>query len=145
MSNPRTARKGDTVSVHYEGILRDGSPFDASERSNPLSFELGAGQLLPEFEQAVEGMSVGDKKQFTIEAANAYGLQRDDLIFEVEKKAIPVEIDIQNGLQLQVSTTDGRSVAASVRSFNDSVVTLDANHPLAGEDLTFSIEIDSIS
>ena len=139
-----TARHGDDVSVHYEGNLQDGSIFDASEESAPLSFTLGGGQLLPEFEQAVTGMAVGEKKVFTIKAVNAYGEFRDDLIFEVDRAAMPEDLELQIGLQLQVSTTDGQAIVAAIRSVNDEAVKLDANHPLAGEDLTFSIQLASI-
>lgn len=139
------AKKGDTVKVHYTGKLNDGSVFDSSENREPLEFQLGSGQLIPGFEKAVNGMTVGDSTTVTIPANEAYGDVNEELILSVEKDRLPADIQPEVGMQLQVQQPDGQPVPVVISDVTDSVVKLDANHPLAGKDLTFFIEVVEIA
>lgn len=138
------AKKGDTVNVHYKGTLIDGSVFDTSEGREPLKFVIGQNQLIPAFEEAVSGLSVGESITVNIAAVDAYGPRRDDLILKVEKKQFPPEISPEVGQQLQIPQQNGQTVLVIVTDITETDVTLDANHPLAGQDLTFNIELVSI-
>ena len=138
------AQRGDTVSVHYRGTLSDGSEFDSSAGGKPISFTLGAGEVIPGFETAIEGMSTGQKKTETIAAENAYGERRDELVFTVERDQMPEGDDVEVGDMLRIGFPDGSSAAVQVAALDDGSVTLDANHPLAGKDLTFELELVSI-
>jgi peptidylprolyl isomerase len=135
------ASKGDTVRVHYTGTLDNGSEFDSSDGRDPLEFTLGEGRVIPGFESAVDGMAVGDSKTVTIPAAEAYGDHDPQLIHRVARDQVPDEIDLQIGLELQAQDQSGNPIRFSVAEFDDSTVTLDANHPLAGKDLTFKLEL----
>ncbi|RMD97446.1 MAG: peptidylprolyl isomerase [Calditrichaeota bacterium] len=137
-------KNGDTVKVHYTGKLQDGTVFDSSLDREPLEFTLGEGHLIPGFEQAVLGMNPGDKKTEVIPADLAYGPRRDELVLEVERDRIPPDIKPEVGLQLQMSSQDGRTTTVVISSVNESTVELDANHPLAGKDLVFDIELVEI-
>lgn len=134
------AKRGDTVHVHYKGTLDDGSVFDSSEGSDPISFTLGGGDVIPGFENAIEGMSVGEKKTSRMEPGDAYGDRREELVFTVGKDEMP-EGDIEVGDMLQVGFPDGSSSAVQVAAVGDTSVQLDANHPLAGKALTFELEL----
>ncbi|HEX2836082.1 MAG TPA: peptidylprolyl isomerase [Thermoanaerobaculia bacterium] len=138
------AKQGDVVHVHYRGTLDDGSVFDSSEGNDPISFTLGSGEVIPGFEQAIEGMSTGEKKTQKIEAENAYGERRDELVFTVDRDQLPPGNDIEIGDMLRVGFPDGSSAAVQVAAMDDASVTLDANHPLAGKNLTFELELVSI-
>lgn len=138
------AKRGDTVHVHYRGTLDDGTEFDSSAGSDPIAFTLGAGQVIPGFESAIEGMSAGDKKTERIEAENAYGGRRDELVFTVPRDQMPENADVEVGDMLRVGFPDGSSAAVQVAAMDDQSVTLDANHPLAGKNLTFELELVSI-
>ncbi|HYO76107.1 MAG TPA: peptidylprolyl isomerase [Thermoanaerobaculia bacterium] len=139
------AKRGDTVHVHYRGTLEDGSEFDSSAGAEPIVFTLGAGEVIPGFEEAIEGMSTGEKKTQHIEAQNAYGDHRDELVFTVPKDQMPEGgSDIEVGDMLQVGFPDGSTAAVQVASVGTDSVTLDANHPLAGKNLTFELELVSI-
>jgi FKBP-type peptidyl-prolyl cis-trans isomerase 2 len=138
------AKKGDTVSVHYTGKLEDETVFDSSNGGDPLSFEIGSGQIIPGFETGVIGMSPGDTKTVTIEPEEAYGRYRDDQIIEVGKEKLPEDIDPEVGQRLQVQQQNGQTAVVTIKEVTDSVVKLDANHPLAGENLTFEIELVSV-
>ncbi len=135
------AKNGDTVKVHYTGTLQDGSVFDSSREREPLEFTLGSGQLIPGFEEAVIGMSIGDSKTITIAADDAYGQYREDMRMEVPMEQFPDNIKPEVGQQLQLSNPDGSTFLVVIREISDTGVTLDANHPLAGKDLTFEIEL----
>lgn len=135
------AKKGDTVRMHYKGTLSDGSVFDSSEGREPLQFTIGAGQIIPGLEQAVEGMGAGDEKTVTIPAAEAYGDYQPQARQGIPRDQIPDNIPLQVGGRLQVQTPEGRAVPVTVTEISDEVVVLDANHPLAGKDLTFAVEI----
>lgn len=138
------ARRGDTVHVHYRGTLDDGTEFDSSAGSDPIVFTIGAGQVIPGFETAIEGMSAGEKKTERIEAANAYGDHRDELVFTVGREQMPEDADIEIGDMLRVGFPDGSDAAVQVAAMDERSVTLDANHPLAGKPLTFELELVSI-
>ena len=135
------ATKGNDVKVHYTGQLDDGTIFDSSEEREPLSFTLGEGQVIPGFEEAVEGMGEGEKKKTTIPAEQAYGPRRDELILSVPRERFPEDVDPEVGQRLQMQTQEGEVVPVVVADLEEDVVQLDANHPLAGKDLTFDIEL----
>lgn len=137
-------KQGDTVAIHYTGTLDDGSTFDSSEGRDPLSFEVGSGQIIPGLDVALPGMQVGDKKTVTVPSDQAYGPVRDEARQAIPREGIPAEIPLDIGVQLQMQTPDGQVVPVTVVAFDDATVTLDANHPLAGKDLTFAFEVVSI-
>ena len=139
-----TAGDGDTVRVHYTGTLEDGTTFDTSVGGEPLEFTLGAGQMIPGFEKAVYGLKIGESKTVTIPAEEAYGPQRDDLIMVIEREQLPADLDPKVDQQLQMQQTDGRTAVVIVTDVSETTITVDANHPLAGEDLTFEIELVEI-
>lgn len=138
------AQPGDTVQVHYTGKLPDGTTFDSSLQRDPLQFTLGQGEIIPGFEQAVVGMTPGESKTETVPSDEAYGPHRDDMLLEVDRQQLPQDMQPQIGQQLQVRRQDGTSVPVVVADVSDSQVTLDANHPLAGQDLTFDITLVAI-
>lgn len=137
------AKKGDTVHIHYKGTLDDGSVFDSSEGHDPISFTIGSGDVIAGFENAVEGMSLGEKKTSRMEPSDAYGDRREELVFSVPRDQLP-EGDVEVGDMLQVGFPDGSSSAVTVAEVGDDTVQLDANHPLAGKPLTFELELVSI-
>lgn len=139
------AKDGDTVKVHYTGKFEDGTVFDSSENKDPLEFTLGQGQLIPGFEKAVTGLNEGDSTTVNISSDDAYGERKDELEIEVTRDELPDDIDPQIGMQLQVKQqqTD-QSIPVRITEVSDENVTLDANHPLAGKDLTFDIELVEI-
>lgn len=139
------AKAGDTLSIHYTGTLADGAIFDSSEGRDPLSFELGSGQIIAGLDAALDGMSVGEKKTVTIPADQAYGPHHPEAIQNVPRDAIPADIPLDLGTELQVQTPDGQTMGVTVTAVTDEEVTLDANHPLAGKDLTFAVELVSIA
>ena len=137
------ARPGDTVRVHYTGTLDDGSVFDSSEGRDPLEFTLGGGQVIPGFDEAVTGMHVGDARVITIPAAEAYGTRRDDLVLVVDRENLPDDMAPEVGDRLQLSQ-NGQPFVVTVTDVAAESITLDANHPLAGEDLTFQLQLVDI-
>ena len=141
---PEIAETGDTVKVHYTGRLQDGTVFDTSVGSNPLEFTLGQGQLISGFEQAVIGMQVGESKTVTIPVDEAYGPRRDDMIREIERSKLLENIDPQIGMQLQMNQSDGSIIAVTIIDVSEMTIKIDANHPLAGYDLIFDIELIEI-
>ena len=139
------AKAGETVAIHYTGTLADGSQFDSSEGRDPLRFTLGSGQIIAGLDAAITGMSQGEKKSVTIAAAEAYGDHRPEAVQAVPRAQIPAEIPLEVGGGLQVQTPDGRTIPVTVTSVTDEEVTLDANHPLAGKDVTFAVELVEIA
>ena len=139
------AKAGDTVAIHYTGTLADGSQFDSSEGRDPLRFTLGSGQIIAGLDAAITGMSQGEKKSVTIAAAEAYGDHRPEAVQAVPRAQIPAEIPLEVSGGLQVQTPDGQTIPVTVTSVTDEEVTLDANHPLAGKDLTFAVELVEIA
>jgi len=135
---------GNTVKVHYTGTLKDGSVFDTSAEREPLEFKLGEGQLIPGFEKAVIGMEEGEKTKVDIPVKEAYGEAREDLIINVPKDQLPEDVQPEVGMQLQVNQPDGQPVPVRIAEISDDELTLDANHPLAGKDLAFEIELVEI-
>jgi peptidylprolyl isomerase len=140
-----TIQHGDTVQVHYTGTLADGSEFDSSRDREPLEFTVGGNEVLPDFELAVVGLNVGDTKTITIEAAKAYGEYRDDMKLEVALDQVPDELELAIGNQYRIPKKDGGSVVVTVVEIGDESVSLDANHPLAGKDLTFVFDVVGVS
>ena len=137
------AQSGDTVRIHYTGTLADGSVFDSSRGRAPLEFTLGSGQVIAGFDDAVTGMAVGEAQTVTIPAAQAYGPRRPELVRELPRAQFPAQIEPAVGQQLQVSGGT-HPMVVTVRAVSDRAVLLDANHPLAGEDLTFALELVEI-
>jgi len=139
------AKAGNNVKVHYTGKLDDGTVFDSSVEREPLQFSLGSGNVIPGFEEAIIGMTPGQSKTATIPPDQAYGPQREELVIIVEKEQIPSDLSVEVGQQLQISQNDGEVIPVIVTDISDSQVTLDANHPLAGQQLTFDIELVEVS
>lgn len=137
-------KDGDTVKVHYTGSLSDGTVFDSSENKEPLEFTLGSGQLIPGFEKAVNGLTAGESVEVTIPTDEAYGEAREDLVLSVAKSDLPEDIEPQVGMQLQVNQPQGEPVPVRITAVEEEEIQLDANHPLAGEDLTFKIDLVEI-
>lgn len=139
------AKNGDTVKVHYTGKLKDGEVFDTSEGNEPLEFTIGEGQIIPGFEEAVLGMSPGDSKTVEIAADKAYGERIDDLVVQIDRKEMPPDLECEAGQKLRVGSPEGPVAVVTVLEVTEAVVTVDANHPLAGHDLTFDIELVEIA
>lgn len=139
------AQRGDTVKVHYTGKLDDGTVFDSSVDREPLEFTLGQGGIIPGFEQAVLGMSTGESKTETIPSENAYGPYVEEMVLTVDRQQMPPEIEPQVGQQLHLQQPDGQMIPVMITDVSSSTVTLDANHPLAGENLTFDIQLVEIA
>ena len=135
------AKSGDFVHVHYTGRLEDGTVFDTSQNRDPLSFQLGEGQVIPGFEQAVEGMAVGETKTEVIPSEHAYGPRLEQLNFSVPWENLPEGYEPQVGEILRMETRDGREMDVVVTETDEDSVKMDANHPLAGQQLTFDIEL----
>ena len=139
------AKSGDTVKIHYTGKLEDGTVFDSSRERDPIEFEIGAQKVIPGFEQAIVGMSPGDVKEATIASDEAYGPRRDEMVIKLPKTQFPEGMDPAVGQQLQMKQADGRQFTVSVVDIAEEEVTVDANHPLAGKDLTFELELVEIA
>ncbi|AFL73882.1 FKBP-type peptidyl-prolyl cis-trans isomerase [Thiocystis violascens] len=138
------AKLGDTVRIHYTGTLDDGTRFDSTVSHEPMEFTLGEGNVIPGFESAVLGMSVGESKTVTIAYDHAYGPYRAEMTQEVPRTAIPDDIELHEGLILSAESPDGIPISFVVKSFDSELVTIDGNHPLAGRDLTFALELLAI-
>jgi peptidylprolyl isomerase len=135
------AKTGDTVKVHYTGTLDDGTQFDSSRGHEPIQFTLGEGGVIPGFEASVQGMSVGATKTVTIPTGDAYGPHLNDLIREVPRNTIPDSIELADGIILHAQGPEGQTVRFTVVEFDDEKVKIDGNHPLAGKDLIFELEL----
>ncbi|TCS67273.1 FKBP-type peptidyl-prolyl cis-trans isomerase [Primorskyibacter sedentarius] len=138
-------KTGDTVRIHYTGTLADGSTFDSSAGRDPLEFTVGSGQIIPGLDKAMPGMAVGDTKTVAVVADEAYGQADPNARQSVPRSEIPADLPLDIGTQLQVQTQDGQVMAVTVAEVTEAEVTLDANHPLAGKDLTFDIELVEIA
>ncbi len=139
-----TAQAGDKVKVHYHGTLADGTIFDSSEGREPLEFTLGTGQVIPGFDAAVIGLSPGQSVVTTIQPDDAYGPANPEMIIEVERDRFPEDMEVEEGLELQLSG-GGQQFLVRVVAIAEDKITLDGNHPLAGEALTFKIQLESIA
>ncbi len=144
------AKSGDAVKIHYTGRLADGMEFDSSKGSDPLSFTLGKGEVIPGFEKAVEGLAVGDSCTVEIPSDQAYGPHRNEMVIEAKRTEMPEGLKLKLGRQLE-GRSEGEAegephrVIFTITGLTDDAVTLDANHPLAGKDLTFDIELVEIA
>jgi peptidylprolyl isomerase len=134
---------GKKVRIHYTGTLSDGEKFDSSEGRDPLEFETGSGMVIPGFDSAVRDMEVGGKKTVTLPCKEAYGELREEMIGDIPKDKFPPEMEIQVGMPLQMTGPQG-PVPVVVKEVKEDSVTIDANHPLAGKDLTFELELVEI-
>jgi len=138
-------QNGDKVRVHYTGKLKDGTGFDSSRDGEPIEFAVGGQMVIAGFENAVVGMEPGDTKSVTIASQDAYGEHDPRLVQDIPRTELPPELEPQPGMRLTASGGDGREIALVVTEVNDNVVRLDANHPLAGEDLTFEIQLVAVA
>jgi peptidylprolyl isomerase len=137
-------KAGDTVAIHYTGTLADGETFDSSEGREPLEFTVGSGQIIPGLDNAIPGMAVGEKKSVAVPCADAYGETDPNAKQAVPRDQVPPEIPLEIGMQLQMQSPDGQAIPVTVAELSEEEVTLDANHPLAGKDLNFDIEVVEI-
>jgi len=140
----QSVKKGDTVKVHYRGKMTNGEIFDTSEGRDPLEFKVGAGMVIPGFDNGVLDMKQGDKKTIEIPVEKAYGPRDESLVIEFPNENLPPDLKPEEGMQLQLSNQDGEAYPVVVKSVGDKSILLDANHPLAGEDLVFDVELIEI-
>ena len=140
----KQVKSGDKVKVHYHGKLTNGETFDSSAGREPLEFEIGAGSVIKGFDEGVSGMKVGEKRTINIPVDEAYGQRSEDMLIEFPKDRFPKDMEIKEGMQLMMSNGTGQNIPVIVVEVKDDAVILDANHPLAGEDLIFDIELVEI-
>lgn len=138
------AEQGDTVEVHYTGTLDSGDTFDSSRGREPLEFTVGDGQVIPGFDRAVEGLAVGETREVRLDPEEAYGAPREDLVVGVPRTQFPPEGEPEVGMQVQVQVAPGQNRVARITDVADEEITLDLNHPLAGQALTFDVELVGI-
>lgn len=138
------AKSGDTVKIHYTGALDDGTEFDTSKGKDPLEVTLGSGQVIPGFEQAIQGMAVGEEKSVNIPPEEAYGPRREQMVQEVPKSALPADLEPTEGMALRAQARDGQPLNLTVTEVKDETIVVDGNHPLAGQALNFDIQLVDI-
>lgn len=138
------AKAGDIVKVHYTGRLNNGQVFDSSKSRAPLEFKLGSGMVIPGFDAAVTGLAPGETVTKTIPVEEAYGPYRDEMVADIEKENIPADFELAVGQRLEMQVPNGEAMAVTITDIKGNMVTLDGNHPLAGQDLTFELELVSI-
>ncbi len=138
------AEKGDTVKIHFTGKLEDGTVFGSTADRGPLEFKLGEGKIIPGIEKAVEGMNVGESKTVEVSPEQAYGQHRAELVEEVSRDRFPKNAEPKVGQRFEIPQREGQPMAVRVVDVSESTVTLDANHPLAGRDLTFDLQLMEI-
>lgn len=138
-------KSGDKIKVHYHGKLDNGETFDSSAGREPLEFTVGSGQVIKGFDDGVIGMQVGDKKTINIPVGDAYGEKREDMVIEFPKDQFPPDMKPEPGMQLMMNNGQGQSFPVVVTDVKEDTVMLDANHPLAGQDLTFDLELVDIT
>ncbi|HEY9362313.1 MAG TPA: peptidylprolyl isomerase [Chitinophagaceae bacterium] len=138
-------KNGDTIKVHYHGRLENGETFDSSEGREPLEFEVGSGMVIKGFDEGVMGMVVGDKKTVRIPVDDAYGPKNEEMIIEFPKDRFPDDMQAEVGMPLTMSDGSGQNFRVIIKEVKADSVVLDANHPLAGEDLTFDLELVEIA
>ncbi len=137
-------KKGDKVKVHYHGKLTTGETFDSSEGRDPLAFEVGSGMVIKGFDDGVTGMEIGEKKTIHIPVEEAYGNKNPEMVVKMPKDRFPEDMEVEVGLPLMMSDESGQQFQVVVTDIDEDGVTLDANHPLAGEDLIFDLELVEI-
>ena len=138
-------KKGDKIKVEYTGTLEDGTVFDSTEKQGkPLEFEVGGGQLIKGFDEAVVGMEKGKEKEITLKPEEAYGEPNEQLIKEIPKEQLPKEPEAKEGMMLMVGLPDGKQLPAKIAKVGEKTVTLDLNHPLAGKVLKFKLKVVDI-
>lgn len=137
-------KSGDKIKVHYHGKLNNGETFDSSEGRDPLEFEVGSGMVIKGFDDGVTGMTVGEKKTINIPFAEAYGPVNPEMLIEMPKDKFPKDMELENGMPLMMSDQQGQQFQVKIVEIKDEVVMLDANHHLAGKDLTFDLELVEI-
>lgn len=135
------ARRGDNVKVHYTGTLNDGTVFDSSVGREPLSFAVGSGQVIAGFDEAILGMQVGESKVVHIPVEKAYGVRNEELVMQVPVEQVPPDLKPEIGLRLEMGGMNGEIIRVVVTGMSDTHITLDANPPLAGKELTFTLEL----
>ncbi|MFO7904972.1 MAG: FKBP-type peptidyl-prolyl cis-trans isomerase [Planctomycetota bacterium] len=135
------AEDSKKVRVHYTGSLDDGTVFDSSQERDPLEFTIGSNEIIPAVENAVKGMEEGEEKQVKVPPTEAYGERNEQAIMEVSKSQLPSDVDVKVGTVLQGSTQDGDTMRLQVTEVNEDSVTVDANHPLAGQNLNFDLKL----
>lgn len=140
----KQAATGDTVHVHYTGTLDDGTVFDSSKGREPLEVTIGGGLVIPGFDNALQGMAVGETKSVTLPPEEAYGDHHEQLVHSVERERIPAEVTLELGNMLQAADNSGNEIQLRIVGLDDASVTLDANHPLAGQALTFELSLVQI-
>ena len=138
-------KSGDKVKVHYHGKLTSGETFDSSAGREPLEFEVGSGMVIKGFDDGVTGMAVGEKKTVNISFDEAYGPRNPDMVIEMPKDKFPKDLDIEVGMPLGMSDPQGQQFQVTIVEIKEDVVMLDANHPLAGQDLVFDLELVEIA
>ena len=141
----KEVKKGDTVKVHYHGKLTNGETFDSSSGREPLEFKVGEGSVIKGFDEGVLGMKVGEKRTIEIQVEDAYGPKNEEMKISFPKERLPEDMNPEVGMQLTMSNGSGQNFRVTVTEIKDDAVVLDANHPLAGEDLIFDIELVDIS
>lgn len=138
------AKQGDTVKIHYTGKLEDGTVFDTSTGRDPLQFNIGENQVIQGFEKGVTGMALNESKTITIPSDEAYGPHREEMVLNIPRDQFPPNIEPEIGQQLELGQENGQTTIAIVSQVSESNVTLDTNHPLAGETLIFDIQLIEI-
>jgi peptidylprolyl isomerase len=141
MTMTEAIKAGDTIRVAYIGKFENGDVFDTSEGKSPLEFTVGSGNIIQGFEDAVIGMREGEKKTVTLAPDEGYGVRSDDLVFDISKNSIPAGLELEVGKMIQLTNQSGQKMPGVVSDIGDGVVTIDANHPLAGKNLVFDIEV----
>lgn len=137
-------KSGDKVKVHYHGKLTNGETFDSSKGREPLEFEVGSGMVIKGFDDGVTGMAVGEKKTIHIPFLEAYGPSNSEMIIDMPKDRFPTDMQLEIGMPLMMTSGDGQNFQVTVTEIKEDAVTLDANHPLAGKDLVFDLELVEI-
>lgn len=137
--------KGKKVKIHYTGTLDDGNQFDSSVGQDPLEFEMGAGMVIPGFETGVKDMEVGEKKKIHIPSAEAYGEKRDDMVMDFERSQLPEGLEPEVGMGLQMQGPEGQPLPVQIIAVAEESITIDANHPLAGQNLSFELELVEVN
>jgi peptidylprolyl isomerase len=136
---------GQKVKIHYTGTLDDGTQFDSSAGRDPLEFEMGAGMVIPGFETGVKDMEVGEKKTINIPAAEAYGERREDMVMDFGRDQLPEGLDPVVGMGLQMQGPQGQAIPVQITAIAEESITIDANHPLAGQNLNFDLELVEVN